>query len=69
MPNTLAPDSVAVPTILGVWVSVKPSPSSAARNPATPAAAISNGARSLGWRSATGAWSRIVGSVARAAGR
>jgi hypothetical protein len=49
-PNTVAPDSVADGTIFGVWISVKPRASREARNPATLAAEISNGARSRGWR-------------------
>jgi hypothetical protein len=48
MPKTFAPDSVADPTILGVWISVKPRPSNADRNPATLAAVISNCARNRG---------------------
>src|SRR5580704_17318778 len=69
MPNTFAPDSVADSTIFGVYTSVKHSPSRAARKPATLAAAISNPARSTGWRSVVGAWSRIVGRPAVTAGR
>src|SRR5215469_1222564 len=69
MPNTFAPDSVAEATIFGVNISVKPSASSAARKPAAPAAEISKPARSCGWRSVVGAWSRIVGSVAVSVGR
>src|ERR1700728_1743699 len=69
MPNTFAPDSVADPTIFGVYTSVKHSPSRAARKPATLAAAISNPARSAGWRSVVGAWSSIVGRPAVTAGR
>src|SRR5580704_12871534 len=69
MPNTFAPDSVADSTIFGVYTSVKHSPSRAARKPATLAAAISNPARSAGWRSVVGAWSSIVGRPAVTAGR
>ena len=69
MPNTFAPDSVADSTILGVLISVKPSPSRLARNPAMAAADISNGARSRGCRRLAGAWSRMVGSAAVTAGR
>src|ERR1700728_4100920 len=69
MPNTFAPDSVADPTIFGVYTSVKHSLSRAARKPATLAAAISNPARSAGWRSVVGAWSSIVGRPAVTAGR
>src|SRR3984885_15166837 len=69
MPNTFAPDSVADSTIFGVYTSVKHSPSRAARKPATLAAAISNPARSAGWRSVVGAWSSIVGRPAGTAGR
>src|SRR5580692_162241 len=69
MPNTFAPDSVADSTIFGEYTSVKHSPSRAARKPATLAAAISNPARSAGWRSVVGAWSRIVGRPAVTAGR
>src|SRR5215472_6984652 len=65
----VAPDSVAEPTILGVWISVKPRASSAARNPATLAAEISNPARSSGCRSVVGAWSSTVGSAAVRVGR
>src|SRR5579859_3939369 len=69
MPNTFAPDSVADRTILGVLISVKPSPSSVARNPATAAALISNGARSSGCRRLAGALSRMVGRLAVTVGR
>jgi hypothetical protein len=69
MPKTFAPDSVAEATIFGVWISVKPSRSSTARKPATLAAEISSGALSAGCRRVTGAWSRIVGSVAGTTGR
>jgi hypothetical protein len=65
----LAPVSVAAATIFGVEISVKPSRSSARRNPASDAAASSNFARSRGWRSATGAKSRIVGNVSFSTGR
>ena len=46
--ETFAPDSVTDRTIFGVNISVNRIRSSAARNPAVEAAAISNGARSLG---------------------
>src|SRR5580692_5296228 len=69
MPNTLAPDSVADGTILGVKISVNPRSPSAARKPAALAAEISNGARSRGCRSVAGAPSRIAGSDAVTAGR
>src|SRR6202034_3543312 len=68
MPNTFAPDSVADPTIFGVYTSVKHSPSRAARKPATLAAAISNPARSAGWRSVVGAWWSTVAGPAVPAG-
>jgi hypothetical protein len=60
---------VADSTIFGVNTSVKSRPSSAERNPAALADAIVKPARSRGWRSVPGAWSRIVGSVAVRAGR
>src|ERR1700683_387898 len=69
MPNTFAPDSVADSTIFGVYTSVKHSPSRAARKPATLAAAISNPARSAGWRSVVGTGSSIAGGPAGPAGR
>src|SRR6266567_6918825 len=69
MPNTLAPDSVADSTILGVCISVNPSAPSASRNPATLAAEISNGARSSGCRSVVGAPSSTAGSDAVTVGR
>src|SRR2546421_5633364 len=69
MPRTFAPASVAEPTSLGVWISVKPSPSRVRRKPATAAADNRKTSRSFGWRSATGAWSSRVGRAAASSGR
>ena len=69
MPKVVAPDSVAEPTIFGVFTSVNPMSSSALRKPATLAAEISKPARIRGCRSVVGAWSRIAGRLAVMAGR
>ena len=50
----LAPPSAPAWTILGVWISVKPSPSRYARKARQTAAWMRNTARSLGERSTTG---------------
>ncbi len=62
--KTFAPDSVAVPTSLGVTISVNSSETSAERKPRMEALATCQAARCLGWRSVTAAWSRRVGSPA-----
>ena len=61
--------AVAEATILGVWISTKSSARSVRRKPSMEAEARRNRARWRGWRSASAAWSRTVGSCALSVGR
>ena len=68
--KTLAPPSVADATIFGVWISVKPSRverCAGSRRPRRRRAGSAS--RCRGWRSATAAWSRMVGSCSFSSGR